>query len=401
MATFALALITFWHSLGGPPGEVLNELVSKYNASHPEEQVELVFKSQNYAQAAYETLELLPNERPNLVLAPEFMTGRLKAASALVTPVSSLLDEEVLSEIAELVRKTFGEYSLPMNPSCGVLFMNQNALDAVEKQAPISIEALIAISREMMAKGIVKHGFTCAWPESYLIETVLAQRDLPLVVPNNGAEGYGSYHLSQLADHLLFLWELAREGVFLFPESSRYDEARIPFVREEVAFFMQGSGHFPLISKEASFRVGCSGLPTLSLGQKEKFAFPLGGAAVWVFNAQPQSEVRDFLNYLASQPFQLEWHQRTAYVPVRSSLPDLLEEFFQTHPVHKAVVDQTLRAPVGVHSFGIKMPNYDQARRELYPLLSEIFQFEGSREEALSLIEQRLKEFDLRWGLAL
>lgn len=416
-------MITFWHSLGGYPATVLQEIVEKYNQEH-ETPVELIAKSpQEYAQAALDALESPPTLRPNLVLVPEYMTGRFKLETQkdnLLVPVTSLLDEENLAEIAELVRRTFGEYSLPMNPACGVFYKNQSALASIHKDpdwTPSTFEELIEVSRELVQRGIVKYGFTCAWPESYLIETVLSQRNLPLVEPGNGASGYGQYRLSQMKEHVLDLWQLVQENLFLPPAPGNYDPTRFPFINGETAFFMQGSGHSSLISTEveakgeARFDLGYGALPKLSQAQETKYAFPLGGAAVWVFNREladvpdpamiekMKCGVRHFLNYLAGKEFQEEWHKKTAYVPVRRSLIESLKEFHQANPLHRAVVEQTIEAPIGDYNFGIKMPNYNLARKEIYPLLYDLFQFKGTKEEAAKLIEIRLKEFDDKWSI--
>lgn len=412
-------MITFWHSLGGYPAQVLNEIVVKYNEEH-ETPIELVAISpQEYAQAALNALECPPKDRPNLVLVPEYMTGRYRLEaqqSNRLIPISNILDEENLAEISELVRRTFGEYSLPMNPACGVMYTNRAALAAIGKDpewTPSTFEELIEVSRELVGRGIVKHGFTCAWPESYLIEAVFSQRDLPLVEPNNGADGYGQYCLSRMKEHVLDYWQLVKDNLFLPPQTGNYDPTRDPFINGETAFYMQGSGHFSLISKEAGgkFALGCGTLPKLSLEQEDKYAFPLGGAAVWVLNREPagiphpaivekmKQGVREFLNFLAGKGFQEEWHMKTSYVPVRRSLIESLKEFYEATPLHRAVVEQTLKAPIRNYNFGIKMSNYIDVRKKIYPMLYDLFQFQGTKEEAAALIETRLREFDAEWSL--
>lgn len=422
-----MAGITFLHSLGGESAIVLQEIVSRYNEeAQYEYQVDLIAKTpQNYAAAAEEALTNPPKGKMVIFAAPEYKKNELAslANKGLFIPSSSILGDEKMGDIAQIVRETFGKYSLPMNPACGILYINRDALRKIEKSddwVPRSLEEMKEVSKELMEKGIVKYGFTCAWPESYLVETLLTQQDLPLVEPNNGIEGTAIYNLAQLSDHIFELWKEAKEGIFLPPTPGNYDPTKIPFINNEVAFYMQGSGHFSILSKDTKdkFSLDCSALPTLTLNQNEKYAFPLGGSALWIMNPEASSEekseyapnpetskkmiegVRSFLNYLTSPAVQKEWHTKTAYVPVFNSTVTELENenFYEDHPLHKAVVDQTIKAKLGKNSFGIKAVNYADARKEIYPLIYELMRLDGSEEEVASIIQARLTAFDEKWS---
>lgn len=389
---------TFCHSLGGQPAAVLYEIVQEYNRDHrPIVQLESV-NSQNYAAAAKEALQKPPEERPNFILAPEFMTGAMQKAmrEGIVVSVGSLLNQDRLDDIAELVKKTFGTHCLPFNPACGILYMNMDLLlkSGFEKDwRPKSFEDLIDAVKRIKDETEIFSGYTCAWPEAYLIEIFLAQRNLSLL------DGEGNYNFVQLKSHILDLWQLVKDGIFLPPNTGNYDRTRDAFVQGKVAFYMQGSGHAGLIEKEAGeagFEVGFAPLPTLSRNQKEKYAFPLGGAAIWVLRTSDDVEYvneRNFLNYLSSKEVQIKWHVGTAYVPVSKSVFKSLSEFYKDHPLHEAVVAQTIEAPLGENSFGIKKENYHLVRPKIYPLIRELLYLEGSLEDVEKIVEERLRDF--------
>ena len=316
-----------------------------------------------------------------------YMTGDL-LQSGKTRSIVDLLDQERREDIADLVARTFGPHSLPFNPACGVLYINQNLIEDLTWR-PESFEDLIAMGRKMVQTGKSEYGFTCAWPEAYLVEMVLAQQNLPLLTPE------GNYNFSQLAPHILDLWKLVQEKVFLPPEPGNYDPTRILFTSKKVALYMQGSGHHALISSQAPFKVNCSPLPKLSQGQQKKCALPLGGSAIWLLNSSKMvAQVRTFLNYFASQEVQERWHIETAYVPVSRSLLSKLSDFYASHPLHQAVVEQTLQAEVGENSFGIKKAGYADVRKQLYPLIRSLITLEGNEEEVEAKIQEVLKEFD-------
>ena len=396
-------------SLGLQQGPVLDsfkKIVHEWNIEHVDAEVELK-EYTDYGQPAKEALEKPENEQPSLVLAPEFMTGKMMEAfgKKKILPIGSLLEKESLSDIAEIVKRTFGDkegnlVSLPFNPACGVIYTNKTLLKAMGKDpnwTPKSIEELEEVSQLLVDKKLVEAGYTFAWPPAYSMEVPAAQVDFPLVQPENGKLGYGKYQFSAewLTNHMLALRTQQKRKIFLY--AGQTNDAKKPFVEGKVAFFMQGSTHLPLLQKDAKFEVGCGALPTLLPGQKEKYAFPLGGAAIWVLNnAQTQKMldgVRGFLNYLASKKIQERWHKETGYVPVRASIAKDLQEFYKDHPLHKAVFEQTIGARLGKYSFGIGAPNYAEARKELFDVIEKILSEKTTDEEVKTL----LKEFDKKY----
>lgn len=403
--------LIFFHSLGGPPATVLEQIVEDYNRDHITEVKIISIDPKQYGTAAIDALARPIEERPNFILVPEYLTGKMQEAlnQGVLVSVSQLLEEDRRSDIAEIVRRTFGVDCLPFNPACGVLYMNKTLLEmsGFDKDwQPSSIEELELAAELIKEKTGVDNGYTCAWPESYLVETFLAQQNRSLL------DERGDYNFIQLKAHILDLRRQVRDHVFLPPNTGNYDPTRIPFIQSRVPFYMQGSGHFGLIeqeAKEAGFEVGYAPLPTLSRDQKTKYAFPLGGAAIWVFNPQTadlkkssthqsmtqqmMEGVKSFLNYLASTQVQARWHLSTAYVPVSKSVQYELAEVYKTKPLFKAVVDQTINAPLGENSFGVKKENYYLVRPKLYPLIRELLLLEGYEEEASKIIEERLNAF--------
>lgn len=403
--------IQVWHGMqSGPVLSHFNQIVQEWNAAHQDEyEIQLTHSADKYSDPANKALAISPEERPDLVLAPESMTSTMMQALKRkeLIPIKDILDQTLLSQIAKIVKLTFGDESgelasLPFNPACGVLYTNKDLLKAcgyAPDYIPVSLEELEIISKKLIDMGLTKGGYTCAWPAAYLVEIPAAQNNLPLVEPANGKLGFGTYQLSQksLTNHLLDVKQQQKNKVFIY--GGRTNDARTLFTERRVAFFMQGSSHYELLEKEIKatsipFQMGCGPLPTLVRGQTDKYAFPLGGTSIWVFN-KPNIEkilagVKDFLNYLASKEVQEKWHKQTAYVPILASLPSQLETFYKDHPLHRAVIAQTLEAKLGEYSFGIHMPDYQKTRLEIFQLIEDILDEKNSDEQAIEL----LKDFD-------
>lgn len=407
-----MPLIFFLALQEGPVLDSFKQIVHEWNISHLDAQVELTHFV-DYGAPAREALAMPREDAPTFVLAPEYMTSTMMGAlkEKRIIPISELLDQEKLDEIAEIVKYTFGDKegnlsSLPLNPSCGVIYSNKDLLKAGgidPNYIPESLEQLESICQVLIQKGVVTAGYTTAWPPAYLIEVPAAQQDIPLVIPDNGKLGYGEYVLSQewLKQHLLDIRKQQKNGTYLY--AGKDNNSRKPFIERKVAFFMQGSPHYQILQREASgsmepFEVGSGPLPSLFRGQEKKHAFPLGGASIWVLdNAKTEQMiqgVRAFLNYLTEIEIQEKWHKETAYVPVLKALPKQLSEFYEDHPLHKAVVEQTIEATLGTYSFGIHAPNYGEARKEMFDLIERILSPETNDQE----VETLLKQFDEKFS---
>lgn len=406
--------ICFWHGLqDGPVLNSFKQIVHEWNIEHANAQV--VLKDfPEYGTPAELALSQPDQNQPNLVLAPEYLTSTMMSAlkSHKVIPINKLIDREQLNKIADIVKLTFGDpngnlVSLPFNPACGILYTNQKLLQLIGKSPdwiPKSIEELEAVCMELVDKGIVAYGYTCAWPAAYLIEVPAAQQNLPLVYPDNGKLGYGEYQLSQahIKRHVFELRDQIKARIFVY--SGKTNLSRKPFIEGNVAFYMQGSTHFTQLQREAAaaqnpFTVGCGPLPTLTCGQQEKFAYPLGGASIWVLDNTTTNKmienVRAFLTYLAQDTIQERWHKETGYVPVLKTIPEKLKEFYKDHPLHSAVVQQTLQDPLGTYSLGIHLPNYAEARKEMFELIEQIVDLKTSDEQ----VDKLLQDFDCKFSV--
>ncbi len=404
--------IYFWTATQGPVFECLNAKVTEWNQSHIECQVVLKNdpKPFGYAGPAEAALGLDAKNQPSLVLAPEYMTSRMQAAvlERKVTPIHEILDQAQLDRIAPLVKRTLGDLEgrvlgLPLNPACGILYTNKDLLVKAGMEAdyiPKTMEELEEVCDKMKKMNLVPQGYTCAWPAAYLVEVPAAQQDVPLAVPLNGFKGYGDYQLSTewFRNHLLDIRRQVKDGIFRY--AGKNNDAKFPFIEQKVAFFMQGSSHATLLAREVGFSLGTGEIPTLEKGQKEKHAFPLGGAAIWVMNNEQTEralkDVRAFLDYLASDEVQGALHTQTAVVPVSVNLPATLQEFYKDHPLHQAVISQTIEATLGNHSFGIRMPNYPMARLALFDLIEKIVDVKSTSDEE---VDRLLKEFDTTYSI--
>lgn len=153
-------MITLWHGLQkGPILDSFKQIVQEYNVEHPAPSQIALVDFNDYGQPAREALAKPDTDQPNLVLAPEFQTTLMNKALSekKVIPICKLLKKNDLTDIADIVKKTFGDIKgnlacLPMNPSCGVIFTNQDMLKASGRDpdwVPSSMEELEEVCLEL------------------------------------------------------------------------------------------------------------------------------------------------------------------------------------------------------------------------------------------------------------
>jgi len=400
--------LQFWMASSGPAIDCLTQKTEEWNNSQDQYKVIITNTPgpENFAKPARDALALSAEQQPTFVLAPEYMTSQLGSSKKII-PVADILDQSQLENIALLVQRTFGDekgraLSLPLNPACGILYTNKALMEKAGRErdfVPRTMEELEEVCNKLFELNLVENGYTCAWPAAYLVEVPAAQQNMALALPDNGFSGKGTYQLSSqwFYNHLMGIREQVKSRIFVY--AGQTNDAKIPFINQQVAFYMQGSTHLVPLQKEAKFEIGYGALPTLEKGQKEKYAFPLGGASIWVMdNEQTKlavAGVRKFLEYLAGNDVQKALHEQAASVPVSATLPATIREFYNTHPLHKAVVEQTIEAKVGEFSRGIRMPNYGTDRKALFNLIEKIVNVKATKDEEVLPL---LQEFDATYS---
>lgn len=381
-----LYLIVLWHAFQGPLLSEFNTVIENYNSDrnvNPEG-----YKVETRSFSSYTTIvdEALGNleTAPHLLQVSEYQTGIMMSNINKIHPIEDCLDPKALEDIADLVRSTFCDkngklYSLPFNPSCGVLYINKDALEKGgydRNYAPSTFDELRAISEDLISKGIVRNGWTTAWPAAYHVEVRKAQQGLPLAKPDNGWSPEAALSLCDADDIAYFkaLAEQQKSGAFIY--AGRTNDSRKGFCEGSIAFYLQGAGQAASLKAESKFEIGYAKIPAYN-SHVEPAAFPLGGASFWVLrnatSVQTMPEIRSLLAYLARPETQLAWHQKTAFVPVSKNAVERLKEkgFYEDHPLHRLVVEQTVERKITPFSIGIRLKDYAWIRERIVDAIEE------------------------------
>jgi len=135
-ASSAKTTVQFWHGLGGPLGDALNEMVKDYNKTHPETVVELNQVSSYEALSQKLMASIQANKQPDIAQVFESWTSKFIEADVIV-PIEDLIKADKKFEDKNLedfypvfvASNTFNGkvWSFPFNKSVRVIFYNKDA----------------------------------------------------------------------------------------------------------------------------------------------------------------------------------------------------------------------------------------------------------------------------------
>jgi len=416
--------IDFWHAMDGALGDQLNELVAKFNASHPEFAVKPVYKGTYDDTLAAAAAAHLQGKQPAIVQAYDVATANLMAQKKLAKPVHQLIAETgVKLDRSAFVPAVASYYSdnkgnlmaLPFNTSTPVFFYNKDKF----KKAGIDPEVRFKTWYDVQA-GLLKLleadpysacGLTTTWPSWVLLENTLSWHAEEYATRNNGFDGPDAQLTfnSRLAiRHLSLLtsWIKSR----LFEYHGRRDEAEARFVKGECAMMTASSASYADIWRKAGFQFGVMPMPYYDDINQAPYHTTMGGASLWALTGKKPVEykgVAQFFAFLSQPEVQAAWHQNTGYLPVTRAAYELTKQsgYYQKYPGTEVPIQQivgTDKVPLAPHSRGVRLGNQAQIRAIVDEEIEQAFALKKAPKQALddaaSRGNQLLREFQRQHG---
>ncbi len=320
--------LTFWNYWDGKNGEVVQGLVDRYNAEHPEVHIQNVFIGWG---------ELLPKLQIAVAGgdAPDFAAGDMAwmpylANSGALVPLDSYAEAAgvdlsdfyaALLDVNEYGGQHFG---LPVSTNNLELFINQDLFTAAgldPQTAPTTWEELASIAQ------------TCANPAEGVVGMEL------FTLPGEGltwqfqvylwqAGGdFLSEDLSQAAFNseagakaLNYWLELINSGAYTLSDWGLFGQGKSCMV-------MDGAWMVGIWADTAPFQWTTATMPYPADGQP---ATNMGGEHIFVMagDEAKQQAAFDFIAWFTSPEIQLEWDMETGFMPIRASVAN--NESYQT-----------------------------------------------------------------------
>lgn len=387
-----LTKITIWHGINPPENrDVFNELVTQFNQTHPNIQVESLYIGQPDGQLPKILSAIVSNRTPEMLWFVPQITGQLAEFDVLL-PLENWLNKSTIKTEIDPAMFSSMELdghilSIPFATNNTAIFYRPSLFkEAGIDRLPSNWEELEGIAKKLTQdtngdNRIDRHGlflplgkgeFTvfCWLPFIYSADGDLLVNDRPNII-NDGTIAA-----------LQFGSDLVKNDVAILSAPERGFELD-NFLAGKAA--MQITGPWTLGQLKQT-KVDYDVFPMPILKNK---ASVLGGENLFAFKTTPEKEIATlkFLEYVLSEKFQTTWALKTGYLPInlRSQQSEEYQKFVSENPVLKVFLSQMQWArsrPI--------IPKYNRLSENLGRAIEASLLGKKEPQEALQESQQRI-----------
>jgi sn-glycerol 3-phosphate transport system substrate-binding protein len=379
--------ITFWFGLTGVNGDVVREVVNKYNASQSKYYVEAVSQPDYDATINKLNTSLAGGDLPNAVQVYDIGTQRMIDTKKIV-PVQDLIDKEKLDIVKDLEPAVASYYtiagklySMPFNSSAPVMYFDKTAFKEVGLDVSKRIwtyDEVAAAAKKLIKKDadgkVTRHGigFTLY---SWILEQELAAQGALFADPGNGRQSRAKNLVfdSKAGENWLnFLKSLIDTGS---GESFGIDGGANSTARD--AAFVTGEACMTLNSiaglrgyiksaKDAGKGVDV-GVAYIPRPAGAPGGVIIGGASLWMTDtgtSEQQAGAWDFLKFASTPEIQAFFSANTGYYPTRKAAYAVqdMKDALALYPQFQIAIDELRATRAGSPTQGAVFGTFVKAR---------------------------------------
>ena len=348
----AFTEVTFWHAMGGPLGKVLDDLIKRFNETHPEIKIVPVGMG-NYPALNTKLFGAInAGQPPTMAQAYEAWTSQfidskaLTSMSHFIKGPNGLSDQE-FNDILDVFIKgntINGEmWSFPFNKSVRALYYNKDMFAEVglnPDTPPATWEDYynyaLKLSKDTNGDGTLDIVGTAGNVSAWMFGNLLLQNEGSFMTAD---ESEVAYQDQKGVEALEFLAKLLGRDSKVGHMTPGYDFQN-EFLAGTVGIIEGSTVTTAYIEGKYDFKLGIAPIPA-----HKKKACIISGTNIVVFSKAPQ-EKQDaawvFIKWFTSPEITAEWAARTGYMPVKKSAfeTETMKKLFTEKPDLKAVYQQ-------------------------------------------------------------
>lgn len=344
--------VEFWHAMGGELGELVDELVQRFNDSQDEIVVKATFQGSyddtyNALLAAFEA-----GTEPNIVQNFDLATQTMIDTERII-PVHTLMEQDDYdaSVFVPAVRDYYsdenGMLALAFNSSTPLIYYNADMFAAAGVEAPApdwTFSDMIALCDQLLAaENAPQYCFTFGQVGWYF-EQMLANSGGLYFNENNGRTGRASevlFNQNVGVEVFTFLTDLIKND-YAPNLGNTWTDTDSTFTTGQAAIMIDSTSDVAII-ENSEFEVGTAFIPHSD--SSERNGVVIGGAALWLLDtgtAEEQAAAWEFMKFMVEPEQQITWHTGTGYFPVRTDLMDNpeLQQFWEENPNFRTAIEQ-------------------------------------------------------------
>jgi sn-glycerol 3-phosphate transport system substrate-binding protein len=343
--------LEFWHAMGGNLGELVDELVARFNASQDGIVVNATFQGSyddtyNALLAAFDA-GTAPNIVQNFDLASQTMidTGRLVPAWQLMQ-ADGYDANRFVPAVRDYYSDENGMVGLAFNSSTPLIYYNADMFTAAGEppiEGSLSFSEFKALCDRLMAAEVAPFCFTYGQVGWYF-EQMLANSGGLYFNNDNGRTGRPTevlFNQGQGVEVFTFLTDLIKEG-YSPNLGSTWTETDSTFITGQAAIMIDSTSDVSII-QNSDFTVGTAFIPHSD--SSERNGVIIGGAALWLIDSGDPAVNQagwEFMKFMSERDQQVLWHTGTGYFPVHVELsndPELIT-FWGENPNFATAIEQ-------------------------------------------------------------
>ncbi|MGL5049807.1 MAG: ABC transporter substrate-binding protein [Fusobacteriaceae bacterium] len=321
--------VVFWHSMSGGLQSSLNKIVSDYNKSQNNIEIEAIYQG-SYEEAISKFKAISRTKDAPAIIQMNEISTEFMYKSGSIVPMEDFIkadnfDVNKLEDALLNYYRIDGKlYSMPFNSSTAIMIYNKDAFKEVgldPNKAPKSYSEFAEYSKKLTKKnsnGSIDRYGSAVLINGWFMEQFLANDGVNYLDNNNGRTGElptAVAYKKELPKILEFL-----RGMYKDKTATSYgrdwDSVRTAFSSGKVAMYFDSSAGIKGIINNSNFEVG-TGFIVSESGNLNGSV--IGGASLWITNSTSdftQKGAWDFIKYATSKDVQSEWSVNTGYYPV-------------------------------------------------------------------------------------
>jgi multiple sugar transport system substrate-binding protein len=316
--------VEFWHAMGGPLGDVLDELIAEFNASQPDIQIDSVSMGRYQALSQKIMAAVAANQPPVLAQAYEAWTGELiengsaEPLNGYIDGPNGLTEAEQADFVPGMLDNNTWDgviYSFPFNKSVRAIYWNRDlfaeeGLECAPRNWDEYLGYAKRLTKDTDGDGAVDQWGTAGQISAWMFENLLIQNGGKILTPDGTEAAFSS---PEGVEALEFMVELLTEWGKV---TSGY-EYQNDFQAGKVGMIEGSTVSLSFMEGKYTFDMAVAPLPE----KKQRGCF-IAGTNVVIFaeagDAEKEAAWR-FIKWFTSPEVTARWAARTGYVPVRMS----------------------------------------------------------------------------------
>lgn len=338
--------IDFWHAMSGQNGEVLEQLVKKFNESQDNIVVKPSYQGNYYENHSKVLAAVAAGNQPDVTMVEIASIGAFADAKVLedLGPYANGQEEKYIPGLMKNSYWNEKLYAVPFNRSTPLLYVNRDMLKeaGLDPNGPKTWDELKQYAKTLTKQEggkTVTNGFSTPI-DIWFYEALVFQSGGKILSDDAKSLAINS---SEGKAPLEFWAGMIKEGIMKAPPGEKYnawDVAKQDFLNEQVGMIFTSTGDLKGLKDNAKFEVGAAFLPA-----NQSYGVPTGGANLVMLAKSTEEEKKaawEFMRWITDTPQTIPWSLETGYMPVTQEAVESQEMkvAFEKDPNVKVAIDQ-------------------------------------------------------------